>query len=69
VEVPLDHLFSTSVAASYLGLSPSYLNKLRCTGGGPYFVKLGRRVLYRKADLDSWLEACRRRSTSEQEAR
>ena len=62
----LDRLLSTPVAADYLGLSPSFLNKLRCTGGGPCFVKLGRRVRYQKTDLDCWLETCRRRSTSEQ---
>ena len=61
----LDHLLSTPEAADYLGVSVSFLNKLRITGGGPSYVKLGRRVLYPKADLDSWLEACRRRSTSE----
>ena len=49
--MPLDPLLSTSAAAECLGLSPSFLNKLRCTGGGPRYVKLGRRVLYPKADL------------------
>jgi excisionase family DNA binding protein len=65
----LDHLLSTPEAADYLGLSPSFLNKLRCTGGGPGYAKLGRRVLYPKSELQSWLEASRRRSTSDQEAR
>lgn len=62
----LEHLLSTSGAADYLGLSPSFMNKLRCTGGGPCYVKLGRRVLYPKAELKSWLEACLRRSTSDE---
>ena len=61
----LEDLLSTSKAAAYLGLSPSFLNKLRCTGNGPCYAKLGRRVLYRKAELNSWLEASRRRSTSD----
>ena len=58
-------LMSTSEAALYLGLSASFLNKLRCTGGGPGYVKLGRRVLYPKAELEAWIEARRRQSTSE----
>lgn len=52
-------------AAQRLGLSVSTLNKLRVFGGGPIFLKLGRRVAYDLADLDSWLESKRRRSTSD----
>ena len=65
----LGHLLSTPVAADYLGLSASFLNKLRCAGGGPAYVKLGRRVLYPNAELDRWLEANRRKSTSDEGAR
>jgi hypothetical protein len=56
-------------AAAYLGISPSMLNKLRVFGGGPVFLKLGRRVAYDVADLDAWLETKRRRSTSDTGAR
>jgi hypothetical protein len=52
-------------AASYTCLSASTLNKLRVFGGGPLFLKLGRRVVYDVADLDAWLDARRRRSTSD----
>jgi predicted DNA-binding transcriptional regulator AlpA len=52
-------------AATYLGLSPKTLETLRTRGGGPPFLKLGRRVVYRKADLDTWLAARVRRSTSD----
>lgn len=52
-------------AAAYIGLSASTLNKLRVFGGGPVFLKLGRRVVYDPADLDIWLCARRRRSTSD----
>lgn len=52
-------------AANYLGLSSSTLNKLRVFGGGPIFLKLGRRVVYDKTDLDAWLAHRRRRSTSD----
>jgi predicted DNA-binding transcriptional regulator AlpA len=52
-------------AASYTGLSVSTLNKLRVFGGGPVFLKLGRRVAYDVADLDAWLANKRRTSTSD----
>ncbi|HEY0113057.1 MAG TPA: helix-turn-helix domain-containing protein [Allosphingosinicella sp.] len=52
-------------AASRLGLSASTLNKWRTQGRGPKFVKLGRAVCYRPADLDAWLLDHTRSSTSE----
>ena len=56
---------SVEGAAAHLGLSVSTLNKLRVFGGGPVFLKLGRRVAYDVSDLDRWLETKRRRSTSD----
>ncbi len=52
-------------AAERLGVSASYLNKLRLTGDGPVFMKLGVRVIYDPADLATWLAAQKRRSTSD----
>jgi predicted DNA-binding transcriptional regulator AlpA len=52
-------------AARYVGLSVSTLNKLRGSGNGPVFMKLGRIVVYRREDLDDWLASKRVRSTSE----
>ncbi len=60
---------STLAAAEYLGLSPATLETLRCRGGGPPFVKLGRRVVYRREDLEAWLAEGRRSSTSEDPSR
>lgn len=56
-------------AAKHLGLSVSTLNKLRVFGGGPVFLKLGRRVAYDVADLDAWLTSRRRSSTSDDGSR
>jgi hypothetical protein len=56
---------SVEEAASYCGVSTSYLNKMRCVGGGPAFLKLGRRVVYSTDDLDRWLSERRRASTSD----
>ena len=53
-----------ALAAIYLGVSVSMLNKLRTYGGGPVYSKLGRRVVYDVADLDRYLAEARRASTS-----
>ena len=55
----------SSDAAAYCGLSASTFNKLRLTGNGPVYIKLGRAVLYAPGDLDAWLLANRHKSTSE----
>ena len=52
-------------AGPYLSLSPQRLAKLRLQGRGPPFIKVGRSVLYPRADLDAWVAANRRASTSD----
>lgn len=53
-------------AARYLGLSESTLAKQRLRGDGPRYVKLGSRAVgYSINELDAYLEACTRSSTSE----
>lgn len=53
-------------AAQYLGISLSFLNKMRITGNGPAFIKHGRKVvIYTKNALDSWLAERTHNSTSE----
>ena len=41
-------------AAGYLRVSKSYLDKLRVYGGGPNFLRFGRKILYRKSELNLW---------------
>jgi predicted DNA-binding transcriptional regulator AlpA len=60
---------TATVAARYVGLSESTLAKLRLNGNGPVYCKLGRRVVYRPADLDQWLESRTARDTSDADAR
>lgn len=55
----------TKGAAEYIGLSASFLNKKRITGGGPKYIKLGNRVIYDVKDLEAWISANRRSSTSD----
>jgi predicted DNA-binding transcriptional regulator AlpA len=58
-------MLRVSEAATFLGLSVSFLNKLRCAGAGPAFRKIGRAVVYDPADLEAWLVDRRRISTSD----
>ena len=59
-------LLNVNEAAERLGVSVSYLTKLRLsTANGPPFVKMGARVCYDQGDLSAWIEAQKRRSTSE----
>jgi predicted DNA-binding transcriptional regulator AlpA len=62
-------LLDSQKAAGWTGLSTSTLAKLRLTGNGPAYIKLGRRVGYRREDLDAWIEANRFKSTSEYAAK
>jgi excisionase family DNA binding protein len=52
-------------AAEVLRLSERTLERMRLTGLGPAYVKAGRRVLYRQADLEAWVASQVRASTSE----
>jgi predicted DNA-binding transcriptional regulator AlpA len=55
----------TTEAAAHCGLSRRTLEKLRVLGGGPVYMKIGRAVVYDVDDLEAWLAAHRRRSTSD----
>jgi len=55
-------------AAELTGISVSSLRKLRITGGGPRFAKLGNRVRYRVCDLETYIEDRVVSSTSELQA-
>jgi predicted DNA-binding transcriptional regulator AlpA len=56
-------------AAKMLGLAESTLAKMRLNGNGPIYCKLGRRVVYRVADLAQWLQSRATRDTSDADAR
>jgi len=42
-------------AAKLLRLSERTLERLRLQGGGPSYVKCGRSVRYREADIEAWI--------------
>jgi predicted site-specific integrase-resolvase len=50
-------------AAKALKVSVRTLQRWRCEGNGPQFIKMGRKVGYTDADLRSYVERCRRQST------
>ena len=54
----------TEPAAKYAGSTASTFCKLRLYGGGPKYIQIGRRVVYDLDDIDEWLDAHKRRSTS-----
>jgi predicted DNA-binding transcriptional regulator AlpA len=56
-------------AAKFLGLAISTLAKSRLSGNGPVYCKLGRRVVYRREDLEAWLDSRVVRNTSDADAR
>ena len=60
---------TTQEAAKHLRLSARTLERFRVEGTGPKYAKAGpgkrARVLYRKADLDAWLNNHEYESTSE----
>ena len=61
-------IFRTKDAAKYIGLKKSTLEVWRVRGDGPVFLKLGKAVRYRKTDLDDFVNARVRTSTSQTQA-
>lgn len=61
-------LLNEKAAAERLGLAVKTLQKWRWTGGGPVFAKLGGTVRYRVSDIDAFVAANVRASTSDRGA-
>jgi hypothetical protein len=61
----MKELLDTKGAAAYLKLAKQTMAKLRCQGGGPPYYRVGTKICYAVAELDVWLDARRRRSTSD----
>ena len=61
-----DAMTPEQVAIVFPALSVNYLQKLRVSGKGPTYSKpTEKRVIYRRADIEAWLNASRVNSTSE----
>jgi predicted DNA-binding transcriptional regulator AlpA len=62
----MQNLLKVKEAAAIIGLSASTMNKMRCTGRGPRFYRIGkRRIGYALADLMEWLSGGHHTSTAE----
>ncbi|MBK8543578.1 MAG: AlpA family phage regulatory protein [Caulobacteraceae bacterium] len=63
---PPNGLLRVREAAARLGLSKSTLDKMRCEGRGPRYVKITSKLVgYDPIDLDAYAEGRKRQSTSE----
>jgi hypothetical protein len=49
----------------YVPVAAQTLAKLAVIGGGPRYVRVGRRAAYRAGDLKTWLDSRSRLNTSE----
>ena len=69
---PMPDWMTTADVAEWIRMRPQSLRKLRLTGGGPPYIRLGEfpngRVLYKKTDVESWLLARRFPHTSAESA-
>jgi len=59
----LPQLLDQREACAYLGVSQPTLNRWRCQGQGPKFVKMGRVIRYRAADVAAFVEQSLRAHT------
>lgn len=50
-----DPLLTVAEAAAYIRLSRATMHVMQKDGTGPVRVKLGRRVFYRRSDLDNFI--------------
>lgn len=61
-----DELLRTDEAAEILDMKPTTLEAWRCRGGGPVFLKLGKKaVRYRRGDLEAFKKSGTRTNTGQ----
>ena len=64
-EFDTQYIYSEDETAKLLWCSVRTLQHWRVVGGGPLFVKAGRRVLYRHQDIADFLDQRLRRTTTD----
>lgn len=50
-------LLNADAASDYLGIPKATLAKMRWAGEGAPYVKFGRKIYYRKEDLEAWIDS------------
>lgn len=53
-------LMNTAEAAAMLRVAAITLHRWRNSGKGPPYIEMGRKIYYRRADLDHWIETRQR---------
>ncbi len=53
-------------AGRFIGAATQTLARWRCEGGGPDFIRVGRKIMYGRDDLIGWMSARRVSSTSQE---
>lgn len=53
----MDKLLSADELAELVGVPPKTLADWRTRGIGPAYVRIGRHVRYRPADVEAWLQS------------
>ena len=61
-------LLTTTEAAHYLGVKPSYLYKMMMRRAIPYYKPGGKLCFFSRDDLDAWLTSIRIKSQNEIES-
>lgn len=64
----IENLMTEDELVALLGKSKAWAQRGRWAGYGPKYVKVGRAVRYREADVLEWLESQTRQSTSDDAA-
>jgi predicted DNA-binding transcriptional regulator AlpA len=67
--MPIESLLTDAQVSELTGRGVPTLQKDRLRGTGPRYLKIGRLVRYRHGDVEAWLDARVRRSTSEPAAK
>jgi hypothetical protein len=65
---PISALFTQKTIAAVLSCSTQLLERNRWAGGGIPYLKIGRKVLYRKSDVLEYIQQQQLRCSTSQEA-
>jgi predicted DNA-binding transcriptional regulator AlpA len=60
----MKQLMTTEETSQYIRHAVQTLAKWRVYGKGPQWIKMGRSVFYERRDVDAWIDAQTRTSTS-----
>jgi hypothetical protein len=62
----VESLLTAKALAHQIGVTEGCLAKWRCSGDGPAFIRVQRRIAYDPRDVQNWLDARRVQSTSQE---